>query len=195
MNITIEADGKEFTFRALTEDEISTLEDKRALLKAGKNINLYDDGAEEIKKALVSPSQEEFDLFLNEYPNFIESIHNKLVKLSGYQELQVAKLSDEIKNQYKFPVIGLKWRLVEDQEEIILFKKISRQDAMLIRKEMEDNDGVFQTKKMKERAKILCLDKEKAQEISNKHASFFIAAGYFLWENTYVKVIEQSEKK
>lgn len=195
MNITIEAAGKEFVFRPFTEDEISTIEDKTALLRVNANINLYDDGSEEIKKTLISPSQEEFDKFTDEYPNFIESAYAKLIKHTGYQILDAAVLSEEIKMQYKFPIIGMKWKLDDSTEEMILFKKISRLDAVLIKKEIEDNQGAFISKKMKERAKTLCLEKEKAQEIATKHSAFFVAAGYFLWVNTYVRVVEKSEKK
>lgn len=194
MNITIIASGKEFIFRKLTEDEIATIEDKKAIRNAKNDVNLYDDLVEDIKKTLISPSYEEFDKFLEEYPNFTDYLTRKLIMESGYQVLDPAIVPEEIKLQYKFPIVGMKWKIDENTEETILFKKISRQDAMLIKKEIDNNYDTLMTKKMKERAKILCLDKDKANQIAITQPAFFVAAGWFLWLQTIPK-IEEFEKK
>lgn len=193
MSLQLIANGKTFTFRMLTEEEASKIQDKKRLALLDKNHSMYDDGDKEILATVVSPTKEETELFLEENGNFFDQAWQRLIALAGDQDTEEVPLSDEIKSKYHFPVLCVRWVTKEGKEEHILFRKITRADTKLIKREMAET-GLLLNRMLRERVKLLCLEKEKAEKIAEQHPFFFVNIGWFLWQKTFA-TIEGEVKK
>ncbi len=194
MNIALVANGKRFEFRPLTEEEASSIQDKKRLASLDKNHNLYDDGDKELLATVVFPSKEEAESFLEENGNFFEQVWQKLLKHAGQQDPEELPLPLEVKAKYNFPVILLGWVTQSGDKESVLFRKIARADTKMIKREIAGTNGILLNRMLVERVKLLCLEPDKARKIAETHPFFFVEVGNFLWEKSF-STIESDLKK
>lgn len=195
MQFTLTANGKEFAFRSLNEEEASKIQDKKRLAVLDKNHNIHDDGDQEMLSTLLSPGKEEAEAFLEENGNFLDQVWQKQLEISGDLVAEEdLTLSDEIRAKYPFPVISVLWKRASGKQETVLFRKIMRTDTKLIKREIGEAGGILLNRMLRERSKLLCLEKDKGDEISKEHAFFYVNVGWFLWSKTFATLDGELKK-